>query len=155
MLLLKLAAHQTNKPWKNKCMQNALLMFVCVSHDWKFKKYIQEFKWRHQGPVTLSKFWQFVSAWLYSTYTFFPYCGQFGSVVRNHSVNKIASTSVWAPMPQMDSDWLYLEHRHIFTVPWRTWLDDLKSHVPILMANRGRAVLWLIVPLGSHHVWKG
>ena len=34
---------------------------LCVSHDWKFKKYIQEFKWCHQGPVTLSKFWHCLS----------------------------------------------------------------------------------------------
>ena len=55
----------------------------------------------------------FVSAWLYFTYTLVPYCGQFWSVVRIHSVNKISSTSVYLSMPQMDSDWLYLEHRHI------------------------------------------
>lgn len=42
----------------------------------------------------------FVSAWLYFTYILFPYCGQFWSVVRNHTVNKIASASVYVSMPQ-------------------------------------------------------
>lgn len=59
------------------------------------------------------------------------------------TVGKIASsTGVHILIPKVDSDWVYLEHVHLWISHYalRDMIDNLRSYVPTLMANGNRAV---------------